>query len=71
MAIDQQAEQSWMTPIIDYLRNGVLLGNRAGAVKVKVRVARYTNLNRELYQRSFSRPYLRCLPRKVAEQVVE
>ena len=61
--IDQQVEKSWMTPITDYLR--------AKVVKVKARAARYSILNRELYWRSFSGPYLRCLPIKEAKHIVQ
>ena len=42
--IDHQAEQSWMTPIIEFLRKGVLLENQTEAVKVKARAAQF---NRE------------------------
>ena len=71
MAIDHQAKQFWMTPIIEYLRSGVLLGNRAEAAKVKAQATRYSILNGELYKRSFSGSYLRHLPRKEAEHVME
>ena len=69
--IDQQAEHSWMTPITEYLRNGVLLENRVEAIKVKAQATRYSIVNRVLYQCSFLEPYLRCLPREEAEWVVE
>ena len=60
-----------MTPIMEYLRNGVLLKNQAKAIKVKARATRYSIMNGVLYQRSFSRSYLRCLPREEVEWVVD
>ena len=69
--IDHQAEQSWMTPITEYLRNGVLPENQAEAVKVKARATRYLIMNGVLYRGSFSGSYLRWLPREEVKCVVE
>ena len=69
--IDQQVEPSWITPIAEYLRNGVLLWNRIEAIKVNARVARYSLMNRVLYWCSFSGLYLRCLPKGEAERVLK
>ena len=55
--IDHQGEQSLMTPIIVFLRNGVLPENRTEAIKVKARAARYSIVNGVLYGCSFSGPY--------------
>ena len=63
MAIDEQAEQSWMVPITEYLVNRALPENRYEAIKVKARATRYFLMNGVMYRCSFSRPYLRCLPR--------
>ena len=62
MAIDHQVEMSWMTPISEYLKNGALLENWAKLVKVKAQASRYSLVNDVLYRRSFSGPYLRCIP---------
>ena len=60
-----------MTPITEYLRNGVLPENRAKVIKVKVWAARYLIVNGVLYRRSFSGLYLRCLPKEEVERVIE
>ena len=57
-----------MITIVEYLRNGVLPKNRAEAVKVKARDSLMIGV---LYQRSFSGPYLRCLPKGEVERVME
>ena len=60
-----------MIPITEYLMTGALPRNRAEVVKVKARAAQYSILNEELYRRSFSGPYLRCLSINEAERVME
>ena len=50
-----------MEPIISYIRDGQLSFDSSKAKKVKVRAARFTVLNRELYKRGFSMLYLKCL----------
>ena len=59
-----------MTPITEYLRNGVLLENQAEVVKVKARATRYSLMNGVLYRCSFLGSYLRCLPKEEAKRVL-
>ena len=42
LTIVDQAGNSWISPISDYLRNGTLFANKSKAVKVRARVGRYT-----------------------------
>ena len=69
--INQGAEQSWMTPIERYLKNGAFFENRVEVVKVKAQAARYSLMNEVLYRCSFLGLYLRCLPLGETEQVIE
>ena len=71
VVIDHQVELSWMTPISEYLKNGDFLENRVKAVKVRARSTRYSIINGVLYRRSFSGPYLRCIPRGEVERIIE
>ena len=50
-----------MTPIISYLKDGKLPEGKDKAGKLRVRTARYVLMNKVLYKRGFSQPYLRCL----------
>ena len=56
----------WTTPLVSYLKNGVLLDRKEAARKLKVQAAQFVLMKDVLYKRGFSRPYLRCLcPEKV------
>ncbi|XP_073121874.1 uncharacterized protein [Henckelia pumila] len=52
---------SWKDEIIDYLRRVNLPANQVEAQKLIVRAARFTIIDRELYKRGFSSPYLKFL----------
>ena len=65
-----QNEESWMTPIILYLKDETLLEGKDEARKLRVRPTRYVLLNDALYKRGFSQPYLRCLSPDEANYVL-
>ena len=50
-----------MTLIIAYLRDGRLLKERDEARKLRIRSAKYVLIDKVLYKRGFSQPYLSCL----------
>ena len=50
-----------MTPIVSYLKDGRLLEGKDEAKMLKVRSTRYVLMDKVLYKRGFSQPYLRCL----------
>ena len=54
---ENQAENSWISPISNYLRSGALPEERSEVVKVKARAAMYALINDILYMRSFYSPY--------------
>ena len=59
----QQIEnrENWMTPIVSYLKDRKLSEGKDKARKLRVRAARYVLMDKVLYKRVFSQPYLRCL----------
>ena len=65
-----QQSDTWMDPILSYIRNGQLPSNSPKAKKVRVKVARFTVMNGELYKRGFSLPYLKCLTPEEAMYVL-
>ena len=63
---------SWATPILCYLKDKHLLEYKKEEYKVKKRSTRYTLINRELYKRMYTDPYLRCLePHQVGRVINE
>ena len=54
-------ESNWTTPLVSYLKNGVLPNERQAARNLKVQVARFILMKDVLYKKGFFRPYLRCL----------
>ena len=54
-------KESWMTPIIQYLKDGVLLEDKRKARLLRLKVVRYTMYDRQLYKRGFSTPFLKCV----------
>nr|GEU79433.1 reverse transcriptase domain-containing protein [Tanacetum cinerariifolium] len=49
---------TWMTPIIEYLKEGTLFGDRKEARKLHIKARQYELLEGVLYRRSFLTPWL-------------
>ena len=49
------------TPIMSYLKDGVLLEDKEEARKLKVKATKFVLMDEVLYKRGFSQPHLRCL----------
>jgi len=60
-------ENNWTTPLVSYLKNGVLPDEKEATRKLKVQVARFVLMKDVLYKRGFSHPYLRCLGMEEAD----
>ncbi|XP_073038057.1 uncharacterized protein [Primulina eburnea] len=63
-------KNSWMTPIMEYIRHEKLPEDRAQAIKIKKQVPRFVLLNNVLYRRSFQGPLLKCLSEEEIEYVL-
>ena len=50
-----------MTPIVIYLKDGRLLEDKDKARKLRIRATKYVLIDKMLYKRGFSQPFLRCL----------
>ena len=64
------SKSSWTTPLIFYLKNGILLDGREAARKLNVQATRFILIKDILYKRGFSCPYLRCLGLDEADYVM-
>ncbi|XP_077245948.1 uncharacterized protein LOC143885765 [Tasmannia lanceolata] len=56
-----ERESSWMDKIIEYMRNGKLPKAKKEARKVIQRAARFSLDGENLFKRSYTLPYLKCL----------
>ena len=50
-----------MTPVIQYLKDGVLLEDKRKARLLRLKVTRYTMYNNQLYKRGFLTLFLKCV----------
>ncbi|GKB41101.1 reverse transcriptase domain-containing protein [Tanacetum coccineum] len=61
---------TWMTPIIEYLKEETLLGDKKEASKLCIKARQYELLEGVLYKRSFLKPWLRCVGPLQADYVI-
>nr|GEW61958.1 reverse transcriptase domain-containing protein [Tanacetum cinerariifolium] len=61
---------TWMTQLVDYLKGGVLLGDKKEARKLRLKARQYELMEGVLYSRSFLTPWLRCVGPLQAEYVM-
>lgn len=66
-----QAQRSWKTSILSFLRDGRHPADVDKARKVRKRVAKFRILNDILYKRDISMPYLRCVEEDEAKYILE
>ena len=64
------SEYNWTTPLVFYLKTGVLPEEKGATRKLKVQASRFMLIKDVLYKRGFSRPYLRCLCQEEADYVM-
>ncbi|GKA88111.1 reverse transcriptase domain-containing protein [Tanacetum coccineum] len=61
---------TWMTPIMEYLKDGTLPGDRKEASKLCIKARQYELLDGILYKRSFLTSWLRCVGPLQADYVI-
>ncbi|GKB06435.1 reverse transcriptase domain-containing protein, partial [Tanacetum coccineum] len=57
----EEEEQTWMTPICEYLTKEILPEDKKKARVVRRKASRYTIINETLYKKSFLGPWLWCV----------
>ena len=67
---DISNNQTWMTPIIEYLEQDILPEDKNEARRIRAKSARFTIIQGKLYKRSFSGPYLKCINPAEAKYVL-
>ncbi|XP_061373589.1 uncharacterized protein LOC133315924 [Gastrolobium bilobum] len=63
-------EDTWMTPIWNYLTKGVVPPEPRAAKKLACKASFYTVINNHLYKKGFSSPLLKCLDPQQARYVI-
>ncbi|GJY96952.1 reverse transcriptase domain-containing protein [Tanacetum coccineum] len=61
---------TWITPIIEYLKDGTLSGDRNEASKLRIKSRQYELLEGVLYKRSFLKSWLWCVGPLQADYVI-
>ncbi|XP_071695302.1 uncharacterized protein [Rutidosis leptorrhynchoides] len=67
----EEEEQSWMTPIIEFLTKGTLPIDSSEARKIKIKAPMYLSDKGILYRKSFLGPHLRCLNPTQVESIIQ
>ncbi|XP_038716417.1 uncharacterized protein LOC120009784 [Tripterygium wilfordii] len=63
-------DQTWMTPFIQYLVDGILPAEKNESRRLVAKAARYTVYDRQFARRSYSGPLLRCVDPVQAQYVL-
>nr|GEV59537.1 reverse transcriptase domain-containing protein [Tanacetum cinerariifolium] len=69
-AVIEEDGPTWMTQLVDYLKEGVLLGDEKEARKLRLKASQYELMEGVLYRRSFLTPWLRCVGPLQADYVM-
>ena len=64
------SENNWTTPLISYLRMGLLLNGKDAARKLKFQASRLVLIKDVLFKRGFSQLYLWCLSHEEVDYVM-
>ncbi|XP_042415305.1 uncharacterized protein LOC122004494 [Zingiber officinale] len=70
MQNNREATIDWRTPMIDYLRQGILSTDPEESRLIRKQAHAYVMIGDQLYKRSFSRPLLKCLDMEEADQAL-
>nr|GEX69574.1 reverse transcriptase domain-containing protein [Tanacetum cinerariifolium] len=69
-AVIEEDGPTWMTQLVDYLKEGVLPGDNKEARKLRLKARQYELMEGVLYRRSFLTPWLRCVGPLQADYVM-
>nr|GEU62244.1 reverse transcriptase domain-containing protein [Tanacetum cinerariifolium] len=69
-AVIEEESPTWMTKLVNYLKEGILPGDEKEARKLRLKAHQYKLMEGVLYKRSFLTPWLRCMGPLQAEYVI-
>ncbi|GKC75762.1 reverse transcriptase domain-containing protein [Tanacetum coccineum] len=70
-AVVEEEGSTWITPITEYLKDGVLSDDKKEANKLCIKARQYKLMDGILYRRSFLRSWLRCVGPLQADYVIK
>ena len=65
------ARDSWMTPVIQYLKDGALPEDKKKVKLLRLTVARYTLYDNQFYKRGFLTPLLKCVDLEQGNRILQ
>nr|GFB15763.1 reverse transcriptase domain-containing protein [Tanacetum cinerariifolium] len=70
-AVIEEEGPTWMTELVNYLKEGTLPADEKKARKIRLKARQYEVMEGVLYKRSFLTPWLRCVGPLQAEYVMQ
>nr|GEW42255.1 reverse transcriptase domain-containing protein [Tanacetum cinerariifolium] len=70
-AVIEEEGPTWMTELVNYLKEGTLPGDEKEARKLRLKARQYELIKGVLYERSFLTPWLKCVGTLQAEYVMK
>nr|GEX69005.1 reverse transcriptase domain-containing protein [Tanacetum cinerariifolium] len=70
-AVIEEEGPTWMTELVNYLKEGTVLGDEKEARKLRLKARQYELMEGVLYKRSFLTPWLRCVGPLQVEYVMK
>ncbi|GJX60486.1 reverse transcriptase domain-containing protein [Tanacetum coccineum] len=71
LQVETKEEESWMTPIHEYLLSGLLPEDPKESRKIKIKAPQYKLIKGSLYKKSFYTPWLRCIAPPKTNDVIK
>lgn len=56
-----EKKESWMAPIVQFLKDEILLADKTDSKNLKYRTTRYTLQSDSIYIKRFSTPLMKCV----------
>lgn len=70
MPVIEEDGETWVTPLLEYLQDGVLPTNQKKARKLKIKARQYAVIEGTLFKKSYLEPWLRCVGPSQANYVI-
>ncbi|GJW25030.1 reverse transcriptase domain-containing protein [Tanacetum coccineum] len=71
LQVKTKDEESWMTPIHEYLLSGLLPDDSKESKKIKIKALQYKLIRGSLYKKSFHTPWLCCITPPKTDDVIK